>query len=106
MTKFYTAYSTPLDGEADRQKHITRLRKLGSGRVPREKTTPIQWERGKEWLDLVRPKIDAYKHPRDPNKTGQFLGTLPIPNSGSDYIDALCIELMAARLTRRANEKK
>lgn len=102
---FRTAHQYAKAGNKEKHKMLARLRRIQAEDIPHGKTNDKQWERGRKWLDIVRPKLHAFKHPKDPHHSEKFFQTLPIPDSGSDYIDSICLDLAAAILTRRANHE-
>lgn len=102
MSDFLTAYQAQKIGGKTQARMIEHVRRLRD-KAPRERVTASQWEMGRKWLDIVRPRLHSFKHPRNEHHMNSFMQTLPIPDSGSLYVDQLCLDLAGAILTRRAN---
>lgn len=97
-----TVHQAKRQGASAEQRLHAHIRAL-AGNIKREAATAEQWENGRRWMDLARRRIHAFRHPKNPTMTESFLQTLPIPDSGSLYVDSLCLDIAGAILTRRAN---
>lgn len=106
-TRFYTMNTIPFKDEAEKNFILAHIKRITVGELKRAAPTPQHWEKAREWMDIARGLV--HKKLRlawDKGAIQDFLRwEMPIPDSGCEWLDQLCLEFVSAMVNRKATNE-